>query len=393
MSSKDKLIAIALGVLALLAVAFLGALRSQDSVTSVEVLEVVPVDVTATITGTGRVRARRAVNVSSDVMGRIVQLHVKEGDEVVEGQELLRLDPEQAAAQASRAEAALEQARALVAQYQAELDQARAELARSRSLHERDLISAQELEAAETQVSVRHSLLASAEAQLAQSLASLSEASKGLDMTTLRAPISGLVTALHVEEGETVVVGTMNNPGSLLLTISDMDAMEAVVAFPENDVPRISIGDSALVRLDAFRGLELPGRVSQIGYSPVQEAARPGGVVEYEVLLTIEDAPPGVRPGLSANAEVVVGVREQVPAVPVISVVMGTDADGEPVEGVFVERDGVAEWRPVELGMIGGDHAEILDGVQVGDRVIVGPYQELQWLRDGNRVIPNHRGL
>jgi HlyD family secretion protein len=371
-------------------------------------------DLAATITATGSIRPRRQVNISSDVMGRVVELNVVEGDEVERGMLLLRIDPTTSEAQVSRARAALSQSQAQVSQARSNLEQARRDLDRLLNLSQRDpdLVSRQALDDARTRVQIQESTLQSSEFGAAQTRAQLEEAEEQRSRTTIVAPISGRVTRLNIEEGETVVIGTMNNPGSLLLTVSDLSVIEAVLTVDETDVPRISLGDSAVVEIDAFPGRPFAGRVSRIGNSAIQATqGQARASVDFEVVLTLLDPPEALRPDLSATADIIVDRRPSVLSVPIIAVtvredsipagaaVAGGDATGEPrssaarsaaasrrKEGVFVVRDGRAHWTPVELGITGEEHFEILSGLSPGDVVVSGPYQLIQSLSDGAAV-------
>lgn len=391
----------ALALALLVVVVLVGVVTSRDRAVEVRVEEVVARDLAATITASGNVRARRQVDISSDVMGRVLELAVEEGDEVAQGQVLLRLDPSQIEAGVSRARAALSQAQAQMAQQSATLLQAERALARFVALRERDpgLVTEQQLEEAQTDVEVQRALAESSRHGVEQARASLAEIEDELGRTTIRAPISGRVTRLNIEEGETVVVGTMNNPGSLLLSISDLSVIEALLAVDETDIPRVSVGDSAGVELDAFPGEAYAARVSRIGSSAIladgagAASGAPGssGSVDFEVVLTLLEAPELLRPDLSAIADIVVDSREQVLAVPIISVTVDEpDDEGEEREGVFVVRDGVAEFRPVELGITGREHFEVTSGLAAGDTVVSGPFQAIGELADGAsvRILP-----
>lgn len=381
--------------------------------------EVAVRDLVATVTASGNIRANRAVFISSDVSGRVVELNVEEGDEVQEGEVLLRIDPTALQAALSRAEAALAQARSQVSQQQASLLRAERDYERFNSLWVRDsaLVSRQQVEDAHSQMEVARATLESARQGVEQARASVEEARDRLAKTTIRAPISGRVTRLNIELGETAVVGTMNNPGSLLLTISDLGGVEAVMQVDETDVPRISLGDSALVEIDAFRDREFRGVVTRIGDSavrpPTQGAAGQSTTIDFEVVIRLVDPPVQLRPDLSATADIITDTRVGVLSVPIIALTVrdrdaaasgpapadtagsGTGrpmgpvaraAQQRPEEGVFVVRDGKATFAPVRLGIAGQDYFEILSGVQAGDTVVSGPYQRIRELRDGDAV-------
>jgi HlyD family secretion protein len=378
-------------------------------------------EVVSTITATGQVRARRQVNISSDVMGRVTELLVAEGSEVQEGDVLLSIDPSQIRSAVARARATLSQAETQVTQQRANVVQAERDLARLRGIADLDsaLVTRQSIEEAETRLEVQSALLRSSLFGAEQAQAGLDEAEDQLSRTTIRAPISGRVIRLNIEEGETAVVGTMNNPGSLLLTIGDLSAIEAVLSVDETDVPRIAVGDQALVELDAFPDKMFDATVTSIGNSAIQAAgqAATGGAaasVDFEVVLTLINPPTELRPDLSATADIIVDRVASAVTVPIVSVTVapfdsteveeeeaeaGPADEGEapsgplarsmepaPVEGVFLVRAGRAVWTPVVLGLTGQEHFEVLSGVSLGDSIVNGPYQAIQDLADGDEV-------
>jgi HlyD family secretion protein len=386
------------------AAAVLALVRSGDQGVRVGMEEVTRRNLVSTVTASGNIRPRRTVDISSDVSARVAAIEVKEGDDVEEGDVLVRLDPTRFEALLRRARAALSQAEAQAAQVEANRLQASRSHERLVALFVRDslLVSAQQLDDAETQLDVARANMNAAEFGVRQAEASVEEASDDLAKTVIRAPMSGKVTRLNIEEGETVIIGTMNNPGSLILTISDLAVVEAVVQVDETDLPELSFGDSASVEIDAFPGVSFAGRVTEIGNSAVERPSAQSGqaaAVDFEVVITLVDPPVVLRPDLSATAEIVTETRKDAPAVPIIAVTVrdredsgeaevvenGSD-DPRDVEGVFVVRDGVVTFTPVEVGIAGAEHFEVLSGVEVGDTVVSGPYQVIRDLVDGDRV-------
>src|SRR5690606_9229104 len=239
---------------------------------------------------------------------------------------LLRIDPTQYEAAVARARAGVSEALAREAQARANLLQAERMLTRARALAEQDsnFVSRQALEEAETEVRIQTELAQAAAYGVAQARAALGEAEDRLAKTVIRAPIDGVVTRLAVEEGETAIVGTMNNPGSLLLTISDLGLMEAVIRVDETDVPEIELGDSAKISIDAFPRRSFVGRVAEIGHSAVRPpgvsgAPTQGQAVDFEVVIRLEDPPAGLRPDLSAPADIVTATRGSARAIPIIA--------------------------------------------------------------------------
>lgn len=379
--------------------------RNRSQGVEVRTEEIVERDLVELVTASGNVRARRTVEMSSDVSARVSELLVREGEEVRVGQTLLRLEPDQYQAALSRAEAQLAQARSQESQQRANLIQAQRNLDRLVSLRARDslLVSPQQLDDARTSVDVAEASLESASHGVSQAEAAVAEATDRLSKTVFTAPMAGRVTRLNVEEGETVIIGTMNNPGSLVLTISDLSVMEAVARVDETDVPRISLGDSASIRIDAFPGRTFTGRVTEIGNSaitpPAEQAAGQQAAIDFEVVLTLDDTDALLRPDLSATAEIVVATRQNVLAVPIIALTVRgsgmeeSDASvGRPVEndveGVFLASGGRVRFVPVEIGITGREHFEVLSGVTAGDTVVAGPYQAIRNLQDDDQIRP-----
>lgn len=412
---------IAVGVVAAVVVASVATalvLRTREGRTEVRLEEVVRRDLVATVTANGNIRARRSVDISSDVMGRVVELNVEEGDEVSAGQVLLRLEPSQYRAAVSRAQATLSQAEAQVAQQRANVLQAERERDRVRSLSSRDstLVSRQQLEDAETAAEVARAQLTAAEHGVAQAQAALDEAQDQLSKTVIRAPMTGMVTRLSIDEGETAVVGTMNNPGSLLLTISDLTVVEALVEVDETDLPEIALRDSAVVEIDAFPDKRFRGTVTRIGNSAIRPPSATAGsgqatAISFEVVVTLVDPPVVLRPDLSATADIVTAVRENALAIPIIALTVRDAAtvDGSEmgdsemergnatrpvgsraaadVEGVFVVREDAAHFTPVQVGIASQEYFEVLSGLSGGEIVVAGPYRQIQELTDGGRVV------
>lgn len=408
---------IGLGVGALVAIGaivVIGSMRGGGDATPVRVTEVDRADLVALVNGNGWIRPTRSVDVQSDIIGRVVELNVEEGDSVQSGQLLLRIDASQYEAAASRARAAVSEARAGEAQARANLLQAQRTLDRNEGLATSDanLISAQALEEARSAVEVQTAMHEAANFRVQQANAALREALDQLGKTVIRAPIDGVVTRLNVDIGETAIVGTMNNMGSLLLTISDLGVIEAVVKVDETDLPRISLGDSASVEIDAFPRRTFTGRVTEIAHSALnspEQIARSGGqaqAVDFQVVIRLDEPPPTLRPDFSATADVVTDTRTNVLSIPIIALTVRDSEDVETmpqenpeaaaaaaqfdesseVEGVFVVREGVARFVPVTVGIAGTEAFEVVRGLEPGDSVIAGPYQAIRNLADGDAV-------
>lgn len=403
-------------IVAAVAVSAILAATRGGSATTVRVETASRRDLVAEVNGNGWIRPHRRVDVQSDIMGRITELRVREGDAVHTGDILLRIDPTQYEAGVERARAAVSEARSREAQANANLIQSQRALERLRLLRAEgeDLVSAQQIEEAETQLAVNEQLAEAARFGVAQALAMLGEEQDRLAKTVIRAPMDGVITRLNVDEGETAIVGTMNNAGSLLLTVADLSTMEAVIRVDETDMPEIALGDSALIRIDAFRRQAFVGRVTEISHSSVRPpesanaATGQAQAVDYEIVITLDEPPIGLRSDLSASADIVTDRRTGVLAIPIIALTVRdrsaaralpqedpvaaqaaaavSDPRDTDIEGVFVVREGKATFVPITVGIAGREHFEVLSGLAEGDSVVAGPYEAIRSLTDGQAV-------
>jgi HlyD family secretion protein len=393
-------------------VAVLGAAKRGNKAVEVRIEPVEQRDLVASVTASGQVRPQTKVDVASDVAGKITQLSVREGQMVTRGQLLLQIDREQAAAMVSRAEAAMASARAQHAQARANLIQSQKSLERTEAMRKANaqLVSAEQLEQLQTQVEVNKAMVEAAGHSVEQTAAALRDARSSLGKTTLYAPMSGRVTRLVVEQGETAVPGTFNKDAATLLTISDMSVLETKVKVDETDVARISIGDSAVVQIDAFPDTTFVGRVTRISNSSVRGAVAQQAAdqaVDYEVTIQLLNAPEETRPDFSATAKVITDTRKSVLSIPIIALTVRENENlssgdtavglGRPkptkevgkkdVEGVFVVgTDNKVTFRPVRVGIAGEKHFEVMSGLKQGEKIVAGTYQAIRELKDGTLV-------
>ncbi|HEV2148006.1 MAG TPA: efflux RND transporter periplasmic adaptor subunit [Longimicrobiaceae bacterium] len=407
-------------VVAVAALGFFARTALADKGTEVRTEAVARRDLTSVVTASGTINPKRKVDISADISGRVIELRVEEGQWVERGHLLLRIDPTQYQAAVRRAEAAVAQAQARAAQARANLLQAQNAARRARQLagSSEQLISAADVEQAETQAAVASAELDASRFGVAQAQAGLTEAREALRKTVIVAPMSGRITRLNIEEGETAIVGTMNNPGSLLLTIADLSVMEAKVKVDETEVPGITIGDSARVRIDAYPGRVFSGTVTQIANSSLRGAtsgmssAGAEQSVDFEVVVTLANPPEQLRPDLSATADIVTDTRAQALSVPIIALTVrdakgkklgqadageGDEAaparpgasrarDEEGVEGVFVMQGDTVAFLPVEVGIAGDRYFEVKSGLRGGETVVAGTYQAIRELETGAKV-------
>lgn len=402
-------------------------------------------DLEALVSASGKIDPKKTVNISAQSMGRVTRLAVNEGDRVKAGQFLLQIDPVNAESAVRRDEAGvgaartgLEQARVQLQSAQANLDLARQNLKRQQDLWQAGLTTRETLERTEAEVDIRESDLRAREQeirtreeQVHQQQAGLTSSQHSLAQARFESPFDGIVTRRNVEVGENVLVGTMNNAGTVLLTIADMSVIEAEVEVDETDIPLVQFGQPAKVTIDAIADKTFRGHVTEIGNSPIQATGAPTGgqrtATNFKVVVTLDEQVPDVRPGFTCTAEITTATRQQAVAVPIQALTVREliyDEKGnvvrqpprpprprfrfgpsvepavsasatvellpgqkrEEVEGVFVVRDGRAQFVPVKIGIAGERYFEVLNGLNEGDRVITGPFESVRNLFDGDLV-------
>ena len=413
MSKNTKLSVAGIAVLALVGIIVLTAMRSGTKAVSVRIEPVQRRDLIASVTASGNVTAHTKVDLSSDITGKIVRLAVKEGELVSKGQFLLQIDAQEAQANVQRAEAALSAAKASSAQAKANLIQAQKSYERSLEIKKSNpqLISDEQMDQLRTTVDVDQAVFESQNHLVDQNTAELAQVRSALGKTTIYAPMAGRVTRLNVEGGETAIMGTLNKDAATLLTISDMSVLETKVKVDETDVARISIGDSALVQIDAFPDTTFIGRVTKISNSSVKSATATQSTgdqaVDYEVTIQLLNVPSETRPDFSATAKIVTDSRKNVLSIPIIALTVRENQEvqsgdtaiglGKPkpkkevgkkdVEGVFVVgSDSKVTFRPVKRGITGEKHFEVLSGLKEGEKIVAGTYQAIRELKDGTLV-------
>ncbi len=436
-----------IGVLVIAAIAGGAYSRSrQDKGTLVTAENVQRRDLESLVSASGKIEPKRSVNISAQSMGRVTQIGVREGDLVKAGQFLLLIDPVAAQSVVRRDEAAvagartgLEQSRVTVQSARASLDVAKQGLKRQQELWEAGLTTRETLERAEAEVQMRESdinargqEIRTREEQVRQQEAGLTNSRYNLSQSRFESPFDGIVTRRNIEEGENVVVGTMNNAGTVLLTVADMSVIEAEVEVDETDIPLVQIGQKATVTIDAIEGKTFAGRVTEIGNSPIQVAGQTAGArtaTNFKVVVTLDEAAPEIRPGFTCTAEISTASKSGVVSVPIQALtVRELEYDkagavvprvrpapasrwtfGPPaaaatqalptelpvghtrkeVEGVFVIRDGKAQFVIVQVGIAGERYFEVSSGLNEGDRVITGPFDSVRNLFEGDPTREN----
>src|SRR5262245_54897253 len=401
-------------------------------------------DLEAIVSASGKIQPKRLVNVTTETPGRVVNLAVNEGDRIKVGQFLLQIDPkslrtrvDSGSASLQAAEASLEQMRQSVESAQVQLVQAQQTLTRQRDLWRQQLTTRESLDKAENDVKAAESTIREREKQVTaqssrinQERAALESARYDLSKVRIESPIDGIVTRRNIQEGETAIIGTMNNPGTVLLTLADMSIIQAEVEVDETNVPHVQIGQPGKITIYAIPDRSFKGHVTEIGNSPIQPNTAAGGggtstgtqATNFKVVVVLDEPVPDVRPGFTCTADITTATRKDVVSVPIPAVAVRElvyDANGqivkepktdkrrrptsgvEPVasaaelkpgqtrketEGVFVVRNAKAEFVPIKMGIAGDKYFQVLSGLQPGDQVITGPYNSVRGMQDGDAV-------
>jgi len=400
---RRKKLLIVLAVLAVVGAIVIGNLRSRrEKSVKVTVDTVKTQDLTSIVSASGEIKPKKNVEISAQVPGRIVKIGVVEGQEVKAGDFLLKLDSTQYEAIADRDQNFIRAANSDLIQAEARLQRDKSTLERQKQLYADELVSKEQLEAAQAAYDVTAAQTNAIHFQIKQAEASLKSTLDNLSKTTFDSPIDGVITSLRVEEGETAIIGTMNNPGTILMTIADLSVMEVEIEVDETDVVGVAIGQPANVRVDAFPDTVFKGRVTEVGSSAIQRTTGVATTQEskdFKVVVTLDAPDRRLKPGLSASADIVVAEKSQALAVPISALVLrdkpGADQSasgpaGEE-EGVYAVENGRAKFVPVEKGITGGMMIEITSGLQVGQEIVTGPYASLRELKDGVLLKPEDK--
>jgi HlyD family secretion protein len=426
----------------------------NKGVVTVQTSPVIRQDVTAIVTASGEIKPLTYTNVLGEGIGKITEIAVKEGDRVKKGDVLLRLESVQpladvdaqrasiqsAAAGVKSAEANDASAQADIKARAADLEHAKLDWNRGQELYKQGLIAKQDYDTRKATYDSAVAALTSAQARAEEARAQLGQARSGLTQskalldrltdvlrkTTYRAPISGVVTYIAVRVGENVVPGIQNATGSYLMTISDMSVVTSEVMVDETDIVAVRMGETADVTIDALPGKIFKGKVTEVG---TQAVLRSSGLAstqsttgnqeakDFKVVVTLENPPAGLRPGLSSTAKIKTAFKKNVLTIPIQALAIRTKKDLEEaaresgrssvtlaasnpssgadsnspassteVQGIFVIRDRRAEFVPVNTGIMGVTDIEVLNGVQEGDQVITGSYKTLRTLKPDARV-------
>ncbi|MDR3671419.1 MAG: efflux RND transporter periplasmic adaptor subunit [Holophaga sp.] len=379
------------GVLVVLALGGIAAARRKTGM-PVQVAVAARQDLQAKVSANGKIQAVKKVDITANSIGQVTRMMVKEGDPVRTGELLLEIDPIQSRAAAQSREANLKATTHDLATAEAKLDKTRKDYARAVLNHQARIISQSDFEQAKANLDMDESAVRSDRQHVDQARADLAGATDVLDKTRITSPMTGMVTGKHIELGETAVPGLQNQPGTVLLTVSDMSRVEAEMEVDEASIPMVKLGQSAQVRIDAYPNQAFDGLVTEVGGSPIVQA-NSNEAIKFKVKVQLRQPPAGIKPGLSAQADIFTGSRSQVLAVPIQALVVkdlkakpGEPAAPREQEGVYVMEAGRAVFRPLRTGLMGDLMVEVLSGLQGGEQVIIGPFKALRELKDRDPV-------
>jgi len=410
MAKKKKLFLILSGIVVVVAFIIIALVKNQEKLIPVTVEKVKTGKITSLVTANGKVEAKTRVNISADVMGRIVSLPVVEGDNVAKGQLLVEIDKTQKLTDVAQMRAAL--ASAQVSEEEAQLN-----FDRQAQFYQRNHTSKAEYDLA-------RATLDRSKAQVNQTQASLNRALDQLDKCTIRAPMNGTITTLNSEEGENVIIGTMNNLGTVIMVISDLSEIEVKADIDETDIARLKLNQQVEVALDAFPDTTFQGEVTEIGNAAKLTGSYQEQVTNFEVTILITDKVEGIKPGMNATVDVTTDVRDEVIKIPIQAVVMRklsetldktdddpngavaseTDAENDPdsvksgeeeeeeeIEGVFLVDEKEVKFIPVTTGISDQQNIEIVSGVEKDQTIVTGSYKTLRMLKHGDKVKPKEK--
>lgn len=381
---------------------------------SVQVAEATRQKLVAVVKAPATIEPETIVNISAELIGRVVELAVHEGQQVKRGQLLLRLDPANYQEQVRQSEALLAAAEAHQRAASTGWEVAKPSYERRKALYARKLLSPGEMEVTEREFQTARAEHEAAAQEVSRARAALRAARDQLSKTVYTAPIDGVVTDLNIEQGEIVMIGTMNNPGTRIVSVANLDRMLAKADVDETDVVDLKVGQPATIEVDALPDTSFKAHVKEIAQSATSTGSLTGsaGETDFEVKVLFDDRVPRVRPGMTADVAIETATRDSALAVPIQAVVSRNPEDlkraatrgrrsaakAAPAPagaakakvkdktGVFVLVGHKVEFREVTTGVASDTDIEISGQVKPGDKVVTGPYQVLRDLKPGAQV-------
>jgi HlyD family secretion protein len=435
------------GLLLALILVGIGIHQANKGVVTVQTGKAQRENLSSIVTASGEIKPKTYVNIGANAFGKITHLYVHEGDRVRKGQLLAQLENVQSSADVAATKASLEASRTDALAAEANLNTAKADLARAKADFERAHLdwdraeglfkagviskadydtrkaSWQTTEAgvaqAQARVAQANAQKESADRHIAQTDATLTRASDVLQKTVYAAPYAGVITNLPVREGETVVIGIQNAPGSTLMTLADMSIITAEVKVDENDIVNVQLGQPAEVSIDAIPKKVFRAVVTEIGNNAIvrstgvatsQSTSASQEAKDFKVVVTLQDPPEDLRPGLSTTAKITTATRSNVVAIPIQAVTIRRESDllaatekgsvqaaapqngaskatkDDETQGVFVVRNKKAQFVSVQTGIIGTTDIEVMGGLQESDEIVTGSYKVLRTMKPGASV-------
>jgi HlyD family secretion protein len=444
---KKVLIGVGGLIFALILVA-IGIHQANKGVVTVQTGKAQREDLSSIVSASGEIKPKTYVNIGANAFGKITHLYVREGDRVRKGQLLAQLENVQSSADVAATKASLEASRTDAVAADANLNTAKADHERAKAdaeksrldwsraegLYKEQLISKAEYETrkatwqtseaglaqAEARVAQAKAQLESSQRHIAQTDATLTRASDVLQKTVYAAPYAGVITNLPVREGETVVIGIQNAPGSTLLTLADMSIITAEVKVDETDIVNVQLGQPAEVVIDAIPKKVFRATVTEIGNNAIvrstgvatsQSVSASQEAKDFKVVVTLQDPPEDLRPGLSTTAKITTATRSNAVAIPIQALTIRRESDlqaytekgsvqaaapqkdasktkknNDELQGVFVVRGKKAEFVPVQTGITGTTDIEVLSGLKEGDEIVTGSYKILRTMKPGTGI-------
>ena len=403
-------------VVVILLIAVNVARQARGNVIPVQFSRVRAEDITSRVRAPGKIEPRTQVKISADIPGKVARLLIKEGDRVRRGQLMLQLDDTQYRAAYGQARASLASARARVRDTEGSLKVSDANYSRQRTLFEQKLLSQAEWDQASSANESAHAAASAAHEEVARAQAALDGAADNLSKTRFAAPFDGVVSALNVEQGEIVITGTMNNPGTQILVVSDLSRMLVRADVDETDIVNMRTGQKAKITVDAMPDTFFMGTVTEIGNTAKRSLmSTVEGQTNFEVKVVFDALVPQVRPGMTADVDIETATHVKATGVPIQAVVVRTQRDLDraarktgarrerkgdaaaaeedtvgrkdpEITGVFAVKDGVARFVPVRTGIASETTIEIFGDVKPGEQVVAGPYKALRELKPNSKV-------
>lgn len=355
-------------------------------------------DLQAVVSAPGQIDPKVKVNISAHVIGKIEKLYFEEGQTVRRGDRLVDLERIAFSAAADQAASMVANRRIDVRRARLNVENARRNLERAESLTREGVLNQELLDRARLEYDVARSSLASAEEAVRQAEAALRQAREDLQRTTIVAPISGRIVQKNAQEGEVVITGTMNNPGSVIAVLADLSEVLVEADVGETEVVKVRVGQPAEIRVDAIPDVLFKGSVVEIGSSASQRAGVSTGIRYFKVKIAIVAPDERLRPGMTAQVDIITSALANAISVPVQSVVERTaeelvkgrkgraSADAPKEKYVFLVNEGAADAVKVTTGISNPTHVAILSGLKGDEKIVTGPFRTLRNLKDGEKV-------